>query len=402
MRRIRGTIRFRLTVTYTAFFLLGATVLVSLDYAFMTQTAYQPLGNQQVQGLVVSALSAQSPESQQALRALEADPTRRAEFLRAQVRVEAALRQQLRQEALTRMLALSAVALALMALVSVGLGWLAAGRALRPVQEITRTARLASDLSLHQRVNLRGPQDELKDLADTIDGMLERLETAFQGQKRFVANASHELRTPLSIMRTAVDVAVCSPGVSRRALMEMALEVRTAVDRAETLMDSLLTLARSDQEVRATDYVDLADPVLDALDAAGPARTARGLETATELRPAPVRGDRALLETMVGNLVENAVRHNRDRGTLRVRTGRSGDRALLDVANSGPRLAAEVAAELFEPFRRGTTARTGSDRGVGLGLSIVRAVVVNHGGVVDLRPLPEGGLEVSVSLPAAE
>jgi signal transduction histidine kinase len=307
----------------------------------------------------------------------------------------------LRAQALRRMLWQSLLALGVMAVISVGLGWLAAGRALRPIQAITRTARHASEGSLHERIGLDGPQDELKELADTLDGMLSRLEVAFQAQRRFVANASHELRTPLAIMRTALDVALCSGRPSAQQVAEMAAELRTAVGRAEALTESLLTLARSDQDVRAHEYFDLADGVQDALEAVESSAAERRLAIASRPDPAPVWGDRALLETMIGNLLRNSVRHNVEGGSVSVRTGTEAGQAFVIVANSGRPVPADLVPRLFEPFQRGDGERAPPDRGVGLGLSIVRAVALNHGGEVSARALAEGGLEVTVRLPLA-
>jgi signal transduction histidine kinase len=404
--RIRRTIKLRLTLTYVGLFLAAGTALVSVNYVLLSEYAYAPPGGFVVR--LLPSVGGTAPEVTAGNGAQGPSPTRLApahsQALKdaAQRKAsEVTLRNQLRATAQGRALFLSVLALGLMAIVSVGLGWLAAGRALRPIQDIARTARRASEGNRHERIGLRGPHDELQVLADAIDGMLDRLEVAFQSQKRFVANASHELRTPLSITRTAVDVALGDPRASRKDMADMALEVRAATDRAERLIDSLLALASSDQAVEATDHVDLADAVQDALEATLPERGERRLAVAMALEEAPVRGDRPLLERMVGNLVENAVRHNLPEGTVTVLTGSDGEWSSVAVSNTGPRVPDELIPSLFEPFRRGGTPRTGSDRGLGLGLSIVKAVVVNHGGGVEARPLPEGGLEVVVRLPRA-
>jgi signal transduction histidine kinase len=231
--------------------------------------------------------------------------------------------------------------------------------------------------------------------------MLDRLDTAFASQRRFVADASHELRTPLAIMRTATDVALANPRPSSSQLIEMARGVRDSVDRAEALIASLLTLARSGGPLRQTDYVDLTDTVQDALEAAAPACRERGLAVSAELEDAPVRGDRPLLEAMVGNLVENAVRHNLRGGRIEVGAGVEDGRAVLRVANSGSPIPVSAVPELFEPFHRGDGSRAAGEGGAGLGLSIVRAVATGHGGGVEASPLAGGGLEVIVRLPAA-
>ncbi|HEX4703525.1 MAG TPA: HAMP domain-containing sensor histidine kinase, partial [Pseudonocardiaceae bacterium] len=260
--------------------------------------------------------------------------------------------------------------------------------------------RRASEHNLTDRLALTGPRDELKELADTFDGMLDRLNAAFASQKRFVANASHELRTPLTVMRTAIDVTLAKPNHSPAQLETMAVEVRSAVDRAEKLIDALLTLARSDRGVAGTEFVDLATAAEDAVEAAGTELAAAGIAVDIALHPAELHGDRVLLERMVANLVQNAARHNVPGGWLRLQTGQRDGRVWLVIANGGAPLASDVVPTLFEPFCR-LAERVDWEHGVGLGLSIVRSVVTSHGGQVRGAPLPEGGLEITVTLPTA-
>jgi signal transduction histidine kinase len=293
---------------------------------------------------------------------------------------------------------------AVVAVVGVVAAYVLAGRALQPVSRVTSTARRLSEETLDERISLDGPQDELKELADTFDAMLARLDAAFDSQRRFVANASHELRTPLSVIRTEVDVTLGDPGASMAELRTMGDVVREASIRADRLVDALLVLARSDVQARdglaQREPVDLASLVPGALAAVATEASARELAMSTETRPAPAEGDPQLLERLVGNLVENAVRHNVDGGWVTVRTGTDpGAGAWLAVLNTGPSVPADEVEELFEPFRRGGTLRTGS-RGAGLGLSIVRAVAAAHGGAVSAAARSEGGLEVTVRLPA--
>jgi hypothetical protein len=302
---------------------------------------------------------------------------------------------------MSQLLTQSGIALGLMALASVGLGWLVAGRVLRPLQAITATARRLEGSTLHERINLQGPEDELKELADTFDQMLARLDTAFETQRRFVANASHELRTPLAIARTEVDVALADPEASPAELRAMAERVREASERSERLIEGLLTLARSERRLRAGEPVDLSLAAAEALSVARPEAERLGLRVSSVLGGAPVAGDRALLERLVANLVENAVRHNLAGGWLEVDTGLAGGRAVARVANGGRPIPPDQVAGLFEPFRRLGGDRTGSDRGAGLGLSIVRSVAAAHGGTAGARALPGGGLEVTVEVPAS-
>jgi signal transduction histidine kinase len=277
-----------------------------------------------------------------------------------------------------------------------------AGRVLRPLQEITTTARRLSAERLDERIALPGPRDELRELADVFDAMLDRLQAAFEAQRRFVADASHELRTPLAVMRTEVDVALADPHASAADLRAAAAVVRDATERADRLVESLLLLARTDRlQLEALPHrerVELPDVAAAALDAVAAEARARGLAVASARAPAGVLGDRVLLERLAGNLVENAVRHNVDGGWLRVDTGTVVGRARLQVSSSGPVVPPEEVAQLFEPFRRHGTART-ARRGAGLGLAIVRALATAHGGAVSAVAPPEGGLVVTVDLP---
>jgi signal transduction histidine kinase len=279
-----------------------------------------------------------------------------------------------------------------------GLGWFMSGRVLRPVRVITETARRASEQHLGERLALTGATDELKELADTFDDMLERLDTAFATQRRFVANASHELRTPLTVMRTAIDVTLAKPSPTAGQLTDMAVRVRRSIDRAETMVEALLTLAVSDQGKLSTEFSDLATWAEDAIDAAAPEIERLDLHVVAELNPAETTGDPQLLERMISNLVDNAVRHNEPGGWIRLRTGSKDAAAYLEIANSGPFVPDDAVPSLFEPFRRLET-RTGVRDGVGLGLSIARSVVTAHGATVTARSQPAGGLDISVLIP---
>ena len=301
-------------------------------------------------------------------------------------------------DALSNLRRLYAVALGAMTGLSVLLGWAMAGRVLRPLQRITATAKHVSQDNLDERIALEGPRDELKELADTFDGMLERLSGAFASQRRFVANASHELRTPLTVIRTELDVTLADPHATNADLRAMGETVRDATLATERLIQALLTLARSQGGVTRRDPVDLADCARTAVAQAGAEASARDLDMRPALDPAPVRGDRRLLERLVANLVENAVRHNVDGGTVEVRTASAAGRSTVEVRNDGPAVPPDAVASLLEPFQRLDRGAPGD--GVGLGLSIVRSVAEAHGGSVELRARPSGGLVARVSLPA--
>ena len=301
------------------------------------------------------------------------------------------------------LLVASLFALAVMTVVSVALGWLVAGRALRPVRQMTAAAQRISEHNLDERLAVQGPRDELKELGDTIDGLLERLEIAFKAQRRFVANASHELRTPLTTIRAALDVALAKPEPPPVQTMALAARLRTELDRIDRLLEAFLVLARAQhrglpgQEVLPLDYI-----TANALTGQATAISARKLTVQETSEPggAWVTGSAALISRMVENVIDNAVCHNSDGGWIRITSGTAGGRASLVVENGGPLLEQEQVRELSQPFRRIGAERTGSDNGSGLGLSIVAAIAEAHGGSLDLQARPGGGLRVSILLPA--
>lgn len=279
------------------------------------------------------------------------------------------------------------------------MSWVLIGRALRPLSTLTSAARALSESSLDQRIALTGPRDEVAELADTFDDMLGRLQAAFEAERRFVANASHELRTPLSVIRTEVDVTLADPSAGVDDLRQMGEITREATDRADRLLNSLLFLARTQASgLSVAVPVDLAGLVPPALLAVDSEITGRGLRVEVGGSPAVVSGDPALLERVVGNLIENAVRHNVVGGHIGITTGAGNGAGYVEVASGGTVIDPRTVAQLFEPFRQGERARTGH-RGSGLGLSIVSAVVSAHGGVVRAFPVDGGGLRVRVEIP---
>jgi signal transduction histidine kinase len=298
----------------------------------------------------------------------------------------------------------------LIALVAIGVigiagAYAVAGRALRPLHNVTATAQRLGEETLDQRIRYSGADDEVAELARTFDAMLDRLAGAFEAQKRFVANASHELRTPLAVMRTEIDVTLSDDEADVAEFRRMARVVRNASERANGLVDALLVLARSEAQsgrrlVRKVP-VDLATSVYNALSAVRAEADRLKLDVDTDLRPAPVVGDPSLLDRLAGNLIENAIRYNHLLGKLWLRTDSVDGQARLVVGNTGYEVEPADVPGLFEPFRRGGWERTGS-RGSGLGLSIVRAVCDAHGGTVSAAAQEGGGLEVTVSLPGAD
>ena len=394
----RRPIRLRLTLVYSGLFLLAGTALLAVTYGLVAQSldtglaaaASSPAGSYRAQAVDICESGASTPAQVANCKA------KAQRSLKSQTEASAALQ---RDQTLGHLMVYSLAALAVVAAVSAWLGWIVAGRALRPVHAITAAARTASEENLGERIALAGPDDELKELADTFDAMLGRLDAAFASQRRFVADASHELRTPLTVMRTAIDVTLAKPGRTQAQLEAMAAEVRQAVDRAEALIEALLTLARSDRGSGPREPLDVAVLAEDALDAAGPAIRARPVTIEAALRPGPALGDPVLVERLVTNLVDNAVRHNVPDGWVQVATGTRGGMAFIEVANGGAVIPEDVVPSLFEPFRR-LSERAGTPGGTGLGLSIVRSVAVAHHGQVTARHRPAGGLEVSVLLPA--
>lgn len=387
---MRGrTIRLRLTLLYAGAFFIAGAILVALMYFYLDRS----LGRRHGMGaqiLVREYLAKRNRPivSEELYQALTAQAAKE------------------RRDTLEAMLVWSLVSLGAIGIAAGGLGWLLAGRALHPLQQITATARRVADRSLHERIALTGPDDEIKDLADTFDAMLERLDRAFDGQRRFVANASHELRTPLTINRTLIEVALDDPDApeSTRRLGATLLEVN---HRHEQLIDGLLVLASSEERLIERSRVDLAEVARRVVIVASDAAERAAITIRTDLAAAPVSGDPVLLERLAQNLVDNAIRYNvGENGWIAIRSVGTEGKGRLVVENSGPAVPAFEVEGLFEPFRRLATGdriaesdQAPNSRGAGLGLSIVRSVAHAHGGDVRAAARPEGGLIVTVTLP---
>ncbi len=301
-----------------------------------------------------------------------------------------------------RLAAAAWVTLAVTAAASAVLGWFAAGRVLRPLRDMTLAARMISAGNLHERIGLRGPEDEFKQLGDTIDDLLARLEASFAAQRRFVANAAHELRTPLTVERTLLQVALADPMASPAALRAAIEEVLASSRDHERLLESLLTLATTERGLEHREPVDLAAVVDTAVDASGPALERASLTVSLQLEPAAISGDRTIIDRLVANLLDNAAQYNETGGQVSVRTATDAGQAVLTVVNTGPHVSQHDVERLFEPFRRLEADRVGDGGHHGLGLSIVRAVATAHDGIVTATPGPAGGLAVTVAFPALE
>ena len=399
-------IRTRLTLIYAALFFAAGAALLGLTYGLVASSlpaqppAAATVSNQELTNLSHACKQASLAAKGKRPVAVPASlPAACEQAEEAYSAGAAAGSQAQRQRALSRLLAFSLAGLGVMTVASGGLGWLMSGRVLRPVRVITETARRASEEHLGERLALTGARDELKELADTFDDMLERLDAAFAAQRRFIASASHELRTPLTVMRTAIDVTLAKPSPTARQLTDTAVRVRRSIDQAESAVEALLTLAVSEQGKLSTEFSDLATWAEDAIDAAAPEIERLDLRVDAKLDPAETTGDPQLLERMVWNLVDNAVRYNEPGGWIRLRTGSRNADAYVEIANSGPFIPDDAVPSLFEPFRR-MEARTGVREGVGLGLSIARSVLTAHRATVTARSRPAGGLDVSVVIPA--
>jgi signal transduction histidine kinase len=365
----RPTVRLRLTLLYAGVFLVTGAALLTVSYVLVRNN-------------------------------LTTDRVRVEGLGPRQVEIGRIVQRAVADDALHRLRVQYVVALVAMTALSILLGWLVAGRALRPLQRITAAARRVSQDNLDERIALQGPRDELRELADTFDAMLERLSAAFASQRRFVANASHELRTPLSVIRTELEVTLADPDAGNEELRAMGESVHEAMARTERLVQALLTLARSEGAITRRDPLDLATAAQLALDQGARAAADAGLEVTADLHAAPVRGDRRLLERLVANLVENAILHNRPGGRVSVVTRADEAHATVEVVNDGEVIDPEVLPRLLEPFQRLDRGARGD--GAGLGLSIVRSVAQAHGGAVTLAACPNGGLRAIVTLPRGE
>jgi signal transduction histidine kinase len=410
----RGTVRLRLTLLYVSLFLASAACLLVITYFLVAQqlpqvslsTSAGSSGGSISNGLSITSgeaglagLSTTAPTAcpqQLSSNTGPGSPQQAVTCMNYLAKQAVGLR----SNALNKLLLESGIALGIMALASVGLGWLMAGRVLSPLRVITATARRISARNLHQRIGMNGPHDELKELGDTFDQLLGRLEASFRAQRQFVANASHELRTPLARQRTLLEVALRDKHASSDTL-------RTACDRAlaageqhERLIAAMLTLAQSERGLDRFEPFDLGEIAEDALVANGTETRAKDIKVVAGLSPAPTAGDHILAERLVTNLIDNALRYNEQRGRLEVSTGMRDGRPFIVVSNTGPQVPPDQLGRLFQPFQRLAPARgaTGKD-GLGLGLAIVSAIAAAHNAELRARPRPAGGLTVEIVFP---
>jgi signal transduction histidine kinase len=393
--RPRLTVRARLTLLYTGLFTVCGAIVVAVSYTLVARLGTTGQGQTAAPGQQAGRDSV--PEAIAALCQSEqpgAFPDKRliAQCISALERQGAQSQHDL---TLSHLLQYSLITLAVVIALAAILGWIFSGRALRPVHLITTAARAASEHNLSARVAPTGPRDELRELAETFDAMLGRLQAAFEGQQRFIANASHELRTPLAVMGATVDVVLDNPDSTPGDLRGMAADIRAAVDHAEHLIGALLILARNERGLTVHEEVDLATVAEDVLDTAG----LGDRRVHATLEPAVVSGDPVLAERLIANLVDNAVRYNADAGDIWISTRTAAGSSQLTVANTGPVISPADTGRIFQPFQR-LNDRTSHD-GSGLGLAIVASIAAIHGGTATARPRDDGGLSVTVTIPSA-
>jgi len=379
----RRSVRLRLTALYSVLFLLSSAGLLAITNSLVNAW------NSQDQPQTLAASPAPHAARGCVARACRPPPKPSA---------PAGLSQAAEMHLL---LAGSVIALAVMALLSVVAGWLVAGRILRPLRAMTAATRQISEDDLNRRLAMAGPGDELKDLADTIDGLLARLQAAFDAQRQFVANASHELRTPLTLTRTLLQMALTDPRPTLAAFQTTCEEVLAAGDHQEQLIEALLTLARSQRGLDRREPLDLAAITRAALQAREPDAAARGLAISASITTAPVLGDAGLLERLAANLIDNALRYNIPHGRLDIQVTAGEGHPRLTITNTGPVIPADQAARLLQPFQRLSAGRLAGDEGLGLGLSIVAAIAKAHHAALTVNPVPRGGLDIEISFPAA-
>jgi signal transduction histidine kinase len=384
LRLPRRTARLRLTILYGGVCLVFGAILLAVTY-LLTWGTVIPAGTVLATPQPAAATS-QSPAGPSAQQANQAQPQNGTE----QITVD-------RQLLLTR----SGIALGIVSAAAVGAGWLLAGRVLRPLSTITAAARRISASSLHERLALPGPDDELKELGDTLDGLFARLEASFDAQRRFAANASHELRTPLTRERALLEVTRADPASTAGTWQAVSGDLLAFNAEQERLIEALLTLASSEAGLTQREPADLAAITSAALAVPRPAISTLGLHVHTDIQPAILNGDPLLIQQLVTNLFDNAIRHNIQGGDIEVATGISDGHAVLSVANSGQVIPPAEVSRLFQPFRRLGPRPARRDGGHGLGLSIVGAIATAHGATIGARALPGGGLAIGVTFPPA-
>ena len=380
----RRTVRMRLTLLYGALFLACGAALLAITYLLVAHATVRPAGG----GVAVRV--ARGHHSLSTVLRSAAGQGVLVSVIRGQ-----------RISDLHQLVIWSGIALAIMAIIAAGLGWIVAGHVLRPLRTITTTTREITAKNLHKRLALEGTGDELKDLGDTIDALLARLDGSFQAQRAFVANASHELRTPLALSRAMLSFALTDPELTLDSLKATCQDVLDAGADHEQLIEALLTLARSQQDLEDHETFDLAEISLDVIQTHQHHAAGQQVAIDTALSPAPISGDPRLARTLLTNLLENALRYNVPHGRVNIALRTRGHRTTLTINNTGPHVPAGQIDRLLQPFRRLTPDRSNNSDGHGLGLSIVAAIATAHNATLDIKPRPDGGLRITIEFPAA-
>jgi signal transduction histidine kinase len=381
----RRSVRLRLTLLYTLLFLAAGAGLLAITYLLVRAATV---------GEIYQLLHPPLPPGSKS----PAKPPPSGLVLERQMQLKAQLLAT-RATYMHALLTRSEIALAIMAVLAIALGWLVAGRILRPLRAMTTTTQRITEHNLHERLALPGPDNELKDLADTIDGLLNRLEAAFDAQRRFVANASHELRTPLTLNRALLDLTLTNPDATIEDLRTMGHELIASGEQQEQLIEALLTLATSARGLDQHEPFDLSEITADVLRGPHPEITRLGLDVQADITPAPAIGDPRLATRLVANLYGNALRHNIADGHIHIATRTESRHAILTIANSGPVIPPDDIDRLFQPFQRLHRDRANHPDGHGLGLSIVRSIATAHSAALSARTRPDGGLHVEVRFP---
>jgi len=397
------TIRLRLTLVYGGLFIASGGALLAITYVLVRHATDEVRGGTRGKTTFVvsgtrNSQTAPAGSPQVQLRSGALKKLKRKEAA-AQLRRDRALATSQHTAEMNQLLEQSGVALAIMAALSIMLGWVVAGRVLRPLRTITDAAREISASSLHKRLALQGPDDELTRLGATFDGLLERLEASFIAQRQFVANASHELRTPLTVERALLEVALADPNATAESLRRTCEQLLANSKEQEELIEALLTLSRSQRGLDKRERFDLAAVSENVLTTLRAQARRRRIQLDARLQPAETSGDPRLAERLISNLVDNGIRHNHTSGRVEVQTETDGGRSVVSVTNSGPVVPADEVERLFQPFQRLGTERTDDGDGIGLGLSIVAAVAAAHGCTLTAEAQSDGGLQIEVGFP---
>ncbi len=403
----KTTVRWRLTLLYGGLFLLSGAALLAITYTLVAHAPTTPPRAYFNIGVPPGGPVKPPPNTKfqipaggaGAVRRPVPSNVRRVLATRGGYRFFEQVGTNQRITDLHHIIVESGIALGIMAIISGLLGWLVAGRVLRPLRTMTATTQQISEENLHERLAMRGPRDELRQLADTIDGLLARLEAAFEAERRFVANASHELRTPLTAARAMLEMVLSDPDATVDTFRRTCKQVLEEGEQQEQLIDALLALAQGQRGIDRREPIDLAHITADAIKTHELEAAARGLKITSSLKAAPISGDRRLIGRLVSNLVENAIRHNNADGQIEVAVRPDGEAALLQVANDGPAIPEGEIERLTQPFQRLVPDRTSYRDGLGLGLSVVAAIVRAHDATLAIEPRQAGGLTVGVRFP---